>query len=340
MTSAVSAELTFDDEDLLDHCLAVVTSLFRGSVTPILGAGASLYGRPQPASAPVPDGESGDGDAPGGWNGAPSAAELAAMLAREFRVRVPSNDLLHIAQWIYAVRNGTGDLYKALHDVFKQDFPPTGLHAFLAEVPGKLRAAGKGRPQLILTTNYDDLIERALDAAQEDYDVLVYMADGPHEGQFCHVRPGKALTPITSADYLEVDPDERTVVLKMHGFVDRQDPPEDSYVITEDHYIEYLARLDLRELLPARILKRLLDTHLLFLGYSLRDWNFRAILHQIHEKAIHENAWWAVQLKPDRLERKSWEKRRVEIIDISLEEYIPALAQVLDHELSAPTDRA
>jgi len=33
------------------------------------------------------------------------------------------------------------------------------------------------------------------------------------------------------------------------------------------------------------VLTRLLNCHLLFLGYSLRDWNLRAILYQLREKA-------------------------------------------------------
>ena len=32
------------------------------------------------------------------------------------------------------------------------------------------------------------------------------------------------------------------MILKIHGDVDRADEAADSYVITEDHYIDYLAR--------------------------------------------------------------------------------------------------
>lgn len=193
-----------------------------------------------------------------------------------------------------------------------------------------------------MTTNYDDLMERALAARGESYDVVVYIAEGQHEGLFCHVGPDAGLVAISSPEsYLAVDPDRRTVLLKMHGFVSRDNPSEDSYVITEDHYIEYLTRTDLTKLLPKPVMARLLNCHLLFLGYSLRDWNFRAILHQIYVNRLRDNDWWAVQLKPNRLERRSWEKRNVDIIDVELERYIPALAQALDGELSPqPRDDA
>ena len=86
-------------------------------------------------------------------------------------------------------------------------------------------------------------------------------------------------------------------------------------------------------MLPKPVMARLLNCHLLFLGYSLRDWNFRAILYQIHRNRLRDNDWWAVLLDPNRLERKSWEKRNVEIIDLELEHYIPALERVFTAEL-------
>jgi hypothetical protein len=357
MTFDVSIEHTPADDRLTDHLETVVRNLLRGRVTPVLGAGASLYGRghvgPGAPAPPAADVGGADADAvvPAArragvddpdvegvradrWTGAPSAPELADSLKREFKVKETTEDLLQIAQWVYALRGGSGGLYEALHEIFARDFPPTGLHEFLAAVPHRLRDAGRERPLLIVTTNYDDLIEKSLDAHDEPYDVVVYMAEGEHEGRFCHVGSEGQLTPIEQPEtYLDVDPEKRTVVLKMHGFVCRRDPSADSYVITEDHYIEYLTRTDLTKLLPRPVMARLLNCHLLFLGYSLRDWNFRAILYQIHQHRLHDNDWWAVQLNPDRLERRSWEKRNVEILDLPLEQYIPILESAFAAEL-------
>lgn len=324
------------EANLAEHLETVVLNLLMGRVTPVLGAGASLYGRARPQDGESPGGPNGAADAPAArWTGAPSAAELAAYLVDMFKVRETSDDLLRVAQWVYALRGGSGGLYTALHEIFDKDFPPTCLHDFLAKIPGKLQSAGRGKPPLLVTTNYDDLMEKALDARGEKYDVVVYMAEGPHEGLFCHVSPDGELEPIESPEsYLAVDPDRQTVVLKMHGFVCRRDSRDDSYVITEDHYIEYLTRTDLTKLLPRPVMARLLDCQLLFLGYSLRDWNFRAILAQIYRNRLHDNSWWAVRLNPDRLERKSWEKRNVELISVALEQYIPGLEAAFDAELS------
>ena len=304
------------------HYETVALNLAMGIVTPVLGAGASLYGRSMAGDA---------GSAP--WQGAPSATELGEILARKFRAPDATRDLIQIAQWVYTVRGGAG-LSRALHEVFKGEFPTTDLHEFIATVPGKVRDAGSGCPPLIVTTNYDDLIENALTAHGEAYDVLVYIAEGVNAGRFGHVDPDRGLIPITDPEtYLDVDPDERTVVLKIHGFICRTDKRSDSYVITEDHYIEYLARTDVTQSLPPQVVARLLDSHLLFLGYSLRDWNVRAILHQLYAQRNHTNRWWAVQLHPTDIEQVSWTQRNVQIIDMLLEEYVPALEQVFDEVL-------
>jgi len=242
-----------------------------------------------------------------------------------------SYELLAVAQWISAMKGGSTPLYEELHEIFDRDLPTTSLHHFLAQVPGRLREKGLlGDPPLLVTTNYDDLLEQALDECGEPYDLVVYMADGEHHGHFFHQPPGGSLTLIEAPrEYLDASPEERTVVLKLHGFVNRNDPNHDSYVITEDHYIEYLTHADLDELLPASVLTRLLNCHLLFLGYSLRDWNLRAILYQLREKA-KPNDWWAVRREFDPVEQKTWAKKNVTMIGMTLEDYLIQLRSAFE----------
>jgi hypothetical protein len=301
--------------DLAAHFDIVCRGFRRGRLTPVLGAGASLFGRAEQAG--------------GEWKGAPSAVELAKRLAKEFHLPADfqaSNELLAVTQWITAMKGGSTPLYEELHDIFDRDLATTPLHHFLAAVPSKLRDKGLlGDPPLLVTTNYDDLLEQALDERGEPYDLVVYMADGEHHGRFFHQPPGGTLSVIQQPrEYLDVNPEQRTVVLKLHGFVNRSDPNHDSYVITEDHYIEYLTHSDLDELLPACVLTRLLNCHLLFLGYSLRDWNLRAILYQLREKA-KPNDWWAVRRDLDAVEQRTWAKKNVAMIGMDLEDYLAQL---------------
>jgi SIR2-like domain len=333
VTQAGDAGALPDRAALQDHYGNVVRGLHRGRVTPVLGAGVNLCGR----------NECGDQT----WFGRfpPSAAELTAFLAGRFEL--PSEqpaELLRVSQYIYEMRGGEGPLFDELHDLFAQDYRPTEIHEFLAGVPAELRRRGiKARSPLIVTTNYDDLMERALRQRGEEFDLLVYMANGPHEGLFCHRAPGGELNPIDHPEELiggddpakQIDPARRTVMLKLHGYADQENPYDDSYVITEDHYIEYLARIDLDNKLPQTVLGVLRNSHLLFLGYGLRDWNLKAMLYKLWTERLSDRDWWAVQLRPDPLEVKSWRRRGVEIFDLPLDRYVAELRTRFGDSLAA-----
>jgi SIR2-like domain len=322
----VSAEST----DLSEHYKTVVRGLTLGRVTLVLGAGANLIGRP-PETRWVPGGEY-----------LPSGGELAEYLAGVFNYDGDPNDLVRVSQYVAVIRGGTGPLYDELHQVFDHDYAPTQLHEFLAALPATLQAKDQllRGPPLILTTNYDDLLEQAFEAAGVPYDVVIYVADGKDAGKFRHQPPGKgekAQLIKEPETYIQLDPTQRTVILKIHGFVDRGHPdPEDasdSYVITEDHYIEYLSRTDLDNLVPVKLLRRLRKCHFLFLGYSMRDWNLRAILHQIWADREQEYDSWSVQIHADPLETKSWERREVQIFDMPLTHYLGGLHDYLSTDV-------
>jgi hypothetical protein len=179
-----------------------------------------------------------------------------------------------------------------------------------------------------VTTNYDDILERAFQQAQEPFDLVVYVAEGQGRGKFLHRPPeGEASLIEKPNEYLGISLDRRTVILKLHGAVDRANAESDSYVITEDHYIDYLTRTDISNLVPVTLAAKLKRSNFLFLGYSLRDWNLRVILHRIwgEQKLTYKS--WAIQLHPEPIEREFWHKRDVDILAVSLEDYVAALRE-------------
>jgi SIR2-like domain len=307
---------------LNEHYELVVRGFRNGWVVPVLGAGANRAGRPA--------GKNWEFGAPY----LPDGRELATYLADEFDgYNGDEGDLVRISQYVAVVGGGTGPLYQTLHPVFDRDYDITPLHEFFAHLPGLLRDAGKLRAYpLVLTTNYDDLLERAFDLAGEPYDLCAYVAEGSEadKGKFQHRPPGGEPQTIAEPEtYLDVSLDDRTTILKIHGFVDRRPEREDSYVITEDHYIDYLTHTDVTRLLPPKVLARLAECHFLFLGYSMRDWNLRAILQRLWSERTTRWDSWSVQLAPDPLERKSWELRGVHILEIDLDTYLAGLRDKL-----------
>jgi hypothetical protein len=120
--------------------------------------------------------------------------------------------------------------------------------------------------------------------------------------------------------------EHRSVILKIHGAVDRGAGPDgslwESFVITDGHYIEFLAR---RGQMPAALLKKMRRSHFLFLGYSLRDWNLRVVLHRLSVERRLGMPSWAVLRTPSELERRFWQSRGVEVIETDLHPYTQSL---------------
>ena len=297
---------------LEEHYGRVLQAITDGTVVPLLGAGANLCGRPTPTP----------------WRHGqflPSGDELACYLAEKFSYpQKEARELARVSQFA-AVRMGSGELYQKLRKVLDADYPPTSLHQLIATLPSTLQAKGYGpQYQLVVTTNYDDVLERSFRAVNEPFDVVSYIADGEQKGRFLH-------WPHTQEPRLIEKPNEyalsldRTVILKIHGEIDRTNADRDSYVITEDHYIDFLTRSDIAVLLPPTLVAKLRRSHFLFLGYGLRDWNLRVILHRIWGEQKLSFKSWAVQLNPDYLDREFWQKRDVEIYDVRLEDYVTEL---------------
>ncbi len=305
--------------DLLErHCQVVLKRLEAGKVIPFLGAGANLCERPARVN----------------WlrkGLLPSGLELARYLAKSYAY--PEKDVRDLARVSQYVELTAGDatLFEELHAIFVGDQEPNKLHRLLAEIPAILRAQGGPLAgQLVITTNYDDALERAFAKADEPFD-LVYYADEPLEpGRFVHVGPdGKHMEIPKHTDYRAFALEKRTVILKIHGAIDRADASGDSYVITEDDYIEYLARENVAKLIPAHLMARMRTSHFLFLGYGMRDWNLRVILRYIWSEQTRRFGSWAIQRDPSEIDRRFWERHGVEIINVPLEDWVDAMREQL-----------
>jgi hypothetical protein len=306
------------------HLATLVSQLKQGAVIPFLGAGANLANRAPGATYRAHEGLM-----------LPTGAELAQHLASDYESAIPDpQDLVRVAEWI-ALSAGEGALYRALREVFDVDYPSTPLHELLASVSPVLRQKGWLPLQLLVTTNYDDLLERAFRAVGEPFDVLTYMAVGKEEGRFLHFPPEGEPRLIDDANAYLLPQDDRgnllrPAILKLHGAVDRIDQERDSYVITEDDYIDYIARTDIQGLIPPTLLKKLRHSNFLFLGYSLRDWNVRAILYRIWALQKVDFKSWAIQHDPDDLDQLAWKNRGVHILAEPLDAYIKALGVKLE----------
>ena len=263
--------------------------------------------------------------------GAGGAAELAEKLAKAFELDADGVvDLARVSQRVATLR-GSGPLYDRLHELFEAAVEPESIHRFLARLPPLLRATGAPH-LLIVTTHFDLALERAFEEAGEEVDIVSYVASGPHRGKFWHRPPGAPPRPIDLPNEYatELSLEQRTIILKLRGAVDVLPEREwESFVITEDDHIEYLGRGELGSAVPVSIAATLRRSHFLFLGYDLVDWDLRLILGRIWGARPLAYSSWAVQPKPNALERAFWRQREVDVLDLEPAGFVELLEQRL-----------
>jgi len=288
-----------------DHLAEVVKALFAGRLVAVLGPAVNLE--------PLPD-----------------AAAVSARLANQFDCpEERGRDLARVAEYA-ALTQGIGPLYDELHHLFDHDHEPGPVHRFLAGVAAMLGSQGQPR-QLIVTTNFDSALERALEERGVDVDVVSYLALGGYGGKFVHLPPEGTATVIDLPNaYTGLSLDERTIVLKIHGQVDRGPEREwESFVVAEDDHIAYLAGSDIASVVPVTLAAKLRRSHFIFLGYPLEDWSLRVFLHRVWGRDRVSYRSWAVVPGAGRIEREHWRRRGIEVVDAPLDEYAAAFERRL-----------
>ena len=275
--------------------------LKRGRVIPFIGSGASLVGRPPGEEWNCPQ-----------CSFLPKASELANYL--DHRSGFPSiepPELSRVAQYFDGVA-GRGGLNDELHDVFAKGYKPSSLHYYLADFDNLL----------IVTTNYDDLLERAFREKGRAFCVVVYKTGNPAflVWESSASKPREFL-----ANELDLPVGHIPIIYKMHGAADAEDPDRDSYVITEDDYVEFLARMASMTAIPAVFARPFQRSHFLFLGYGLKDWNLRVILYKIWKDWARRYASWAIQHQAQPLERVFWSRRDLTIYEMSIDDLLKKL---------------
>jgi hypothetical protein len=294
--------------------VAIGQALKEGRIVPFLGAGASSSGRPEN----------------GQWTRTspflPRGAELSRHLAKSANFfsddERERGDLLKVSAY-YEQQMGRDELRRELQTVLGREFTPCLLHSFLA---------GLDVPMLIVTTNYDMLLESAFRAAGKPFDLVIYPPDSDQTGTSLLWWPhGEAAPRSVVPDELSVDLTAQTVIYKMHGTVD--DPQEgdwSNFVITEDDYTNFLSRMTSGTAVPKSFFRHFRGRSFLFLGYSLSDWNLRVVLRNLGREFEAQRGrggvkHWAIQRDASQVEEWLWSLRGVNVYDVGLDAFVERL---------------
>lgn len=149
---------------------------------------------------------------------------------------------------------------------------PDEPHRILAGLPA----------EIFVTTSYDDLLGRALeDAGRAPLRLICRWRD----------EPPNAPSPEEEAS------EARPTVYHLLGSL----TDEESLVLTEDDYFDYLITTAANQLIPDDIASVLGDRSLLFIGFRLTDWSFRVLFRLIlsfEGRRLKDYPHVAVQVDP------------------------------------------
>jgi hypothetical protein len=287
----------------------------------------------------------------------PDDRELARCLAKHLNWSDASLDLAEIAQRARALR-GDARVFGWIRSVLAVDSDPRPVHSFLAELPKRLEGVrNEAHYPMIVTPKYDLALERAFRALNVEFDVALFMGpEAEHRGRFVHVPwdnkyidptdvkdwNGRSPIPVTVGNKYNSFPIvsgayggelKRTVIVHLNGTVDDElggFPWTKNYVITEDHYIDYMSDGTVEEIVPGQVLAQLTDSSHLFLGYSIADWRLRVFLKRVFKgETLGSTQHWAIEREPDELEDRLWKGLGVTLYQIGLSDYIAGFDEPL-----------
>lgn len=316
--------------------------LRKGTIIPFLGAGASSYNA-GPAN-PVP----------------PSGSDFARELAERAEIDISCTsqecrralfDLARVTSYYQSCVDTRPNLDQLIRErICSNSFQPSPLHQLLAQI-------AQERNLLIITTNYDSLLERAFDdvvrlGGRLSYDVVATSADElsyedtddaeapEHAGAVWLRRGGSDHFEPKLPSEIEIDLDERSVIYKIHGSVG-DNGWEGGFLIAEEDYARFLGRMQ-EGLIPDAILglmrskkkiqfgprTRTVPVYsLLFLGYGMNDWNLRVLLQELRigSQSIGVERHYAIMRTPNPIDRMLLEKRGISTFDCDLHRFVDEL---------------
>jgi hypothetical protein len=241
----------------------------------------------------------------------PSGAQLSRELAAEcaFGTRFPDEDPgnLQRVALAYEIDSSRSRLIDAIVSAVDAGPEPSPMLAALARLDFPL----------VITTNYDQLFERALQAAGKQPRVCVYKPEAEPTTDFRNATP------------------QSPVIYKLHGDIAHRD----SIVVTDEDYIQFVLRMSDKEPydpVPLSLKFFLTGWTTLFVGYSLLDYNLRLLFKTLRWKIDAANVpdMYSVDAHPDALILDVWQDQRryVRFIARDVWSFVPQLYEAVRKE--------
>lgn len=224
--------------------------------------------------------------------------EALKLLANVTGVANPPDLLTSITSYFESVGD-RDSLWKNLSSVISLKSTPTATHRLLAASARHHLAQKRAVDYLVITTNYDCLMEKALDDLDVPYAVILtrksdqkvvvrFSENIPDFEWFNDLNKGELGGNVANGFVLQKsDLGSIVVIYKIHGCLYKKLKREeaDGIIISDNDYISYIKHMGKgSNVIPSHVNILMNNKPFLFLGYSLNDWNIRSIFETMREK--------------------------------------------------------
>lgn len=256
-----------------------------------------------------------------------TALQVVQLLSQATRLGSPTDPLTSISSY-YEAGSERADVWRNLYGLFQNKRLPTETHRLIALAAREHLRNNPYEDYLVITTNYDCLIEAAMEELGVPYAVLrPNRKDGKIYCRFANLDSGEVkrlerLNPAAEPDKLTLKKGSRilAVIYKIHGDLHPDlTADDDGLVLTDADYVDFISRAS--RIIPAHAGSILPHKRLMFLGYSFSDWNIRSIYETMMGRKHGAEQDYAVTLAISKFEETYFRKRNIIVILSGLNEF-------------------
>ena len=263
--------------------------------------------------------------------------ETLQLLSQVTRIANPPEPLASITSYFEKLL-GRKDLWVLLKEVFETKKLPTRTHRLLAEAAKYHLEQKDSTDYLIITTNYDCLMENALDELTVPYivltikrgpdpKVLIRCAETVPDRLALRKRYWNTLYPV---NFILSKSRSVVIIYKIHGCLSPDlEYDDEGVVISDNDYVDYVSQMGRQDgVIPAQVSELMREKPFWFLGYSLSDWNVRSIYETVKRKSNPEKKVikdFSVMYSVGDFESLFFEKNGITIFQASLNDFVDGI---------------
>ena len=261
---------------------------------------------------------------------APAPETIAPDLAAKAQYQGYAKSLPMIAEYyqmhpdygrLHLIREFTGLIDQAHADI--------SLYTLLAKID---------QPLVLISTNYDQLLEICLQKQQKKYAVVSSIIDGNYRHTIgtvivrCSDKPDpECLSLEQDLSSLELLKNNYSIIYKIRGFCEQQplDNPLQNSILTlaEENYFTFARHMD--KLIPNYLINEINNRGLFFLGHKPRQWEDRLLVNAILDKRRQATRPYFVSEEDDEFVRAYWEHRGVLQYNTSLKDFVRGMKEFM-----------